>query len=174
MATNAIDVWTQHPTRRHFQHEMFDSRRRWMGMETPTEELPLDLTFGAMDEGGVSVGLTAAWYGPSGDLIHNDGVARFVAERPDRRKGVASAAIHKPMEVVRERRDRVEEGFVGPRLIPWLWEVLPTDRRYTACVDLGIPLMITPGRVLDRLAELQLDAETEHTFLRSNAERVGL
>ena len=75
MPTDVIDVWMQHPTLRHSQHEMFDSLRRWMGMDTPTEALPLDLTLGVMDEGGVSVGLTAAWYGPSGDLISNDDVA---------------------------------------------------------------------------------------------------
>ncbi|MEM9745670.1 MAG: amidohydrolase family protein [Actinomycetota bacterium] len=146
---DVIDVWMQHPTLRHFQHEMFDSLRRWMGMETPTEELPLDLTIGAMDQGGVSVGLAAAWYGPTGDLIHNDDVARFVAEHPDRLRGVAGADIRRPMDAVRELRDRVDEGFVALRLVPWLWEAAPTDRRYyplyAACVDLGIPFCTQVG-----------------------------
>lgn len=39
-------MWMQHPTLRHFQHEMFDSLRREMGMETTTEELPLDFLTG--------------------------------------------------------------------------------------------------------------------------------
>ena len=149
MPTDVIDVWMQHPTLRHSQHEMFDSLRRWTSTDTPTEELPLDLTLAMMDEGGVSVGLTAAWYGPAGDMIHNDDVAGFVEAAPDRLKGIAGADIRKPMESVRELRDRVEQGFVGLRLVPWLWEVPPTDRRYyplyTACVDLGIPFCTQVG-----------------------------
>jgi hypothetical protein len=67
MTDDVVDVWMQHPTRRHSNHEMFDSLRRWMGMtELFTEPLPLDLTIGAMDEGGVATGLIAAWYGPEG------------------------------------------------------------------------------------------------------------
>jgi len=139
----------QHPTLRHFQHEMFDSLRRWIGMETPTEELPLEFTIAAMDAGDVSVGLTAAWYGPSGDLISNDDVAGFVAQHPDRLRGVAGADLRKPMEAVRELRDRVAEGFIALRLVPWLWELAPTDRRYyplyMACVDLGIPFCTQVG-----------------------------
>ena len=43
------------------------------------------------------------------------------------------------MEAVRELRRCVTElGFKGLRVIPWLWEAPPTDRRYyplfTACV----------------------------------------
>jgi hypothetical protein len=47
------------------------------------------------------------------------------------------------MDAVRDLRRRVEEGFVALRIVPWLWELPPTDRRYyplyTACVDLEIP-----------------------------------
>ena len=32
------DVWMQHPTLRHANHEMFESLRRWMGMESGFEE----------------------------------------------------------------------------------------------------------------------------------------
>ncbi|MEM1334252.1 MAG: amidohydrolase family protein [Actinomycetota bacterium] len=149
MTDTVIDVWMQHPTLRHSQHEMFDSLRRWMGMEMPTEALPLDLTIAMMDEGGVSIGLTAAWYGPAGDLISNDDVAGYLAEQPDRLRGLAGADLRRPMEAVRELRDRVAEGFVGLRLVPWLWELPPTDRRYyplyAACVDLDIPFCTQVG-----------------------------
>ena len=144
-----VDVWMQHPTLRHSQHEMFASLRRWTSSETPTEELPVDVTVAMMDEGGVDIGLTAAWYGPEGDMISNDDVAGFVAQHPDRLKGVAGADLRKPMDAVRELRDRVDQGFVGLRLVPWLWELPPTDRRYyplyTACVDLGIPFCTQVG-----------------------------
>ncbi len=149
MTTDIVDVWMQHPTLRHTQHEMFDSLRRWMGGEIPSEELPVELTLTMLDEGGVTLGLTAAWYGPAGDLISNDDVARFVEASGGRLRGVAGADIRKPMEAVRELRDRVAEGFVGLRLVPWLWEAPPTDRRYyplyAACVDLGIPFCTQVG-----------------------------
>src|SRR5450755_1704532 len=60
-----VDVWMQHPTLRHSNHEMFASLRRWMGVDGLLEQpIPLEATIAAMDEGGVDVGLTAASYGP--------------------------------------------------------------------------------------------------------------
>jgi predicted TIM-barrel fold metal-dependent hydrolase len=145
-----IDVWMQHPTRRHANHEMFESLHHWMGRTgPPTESLPLAATIAAMDEGGVALGLTSAWYGPEGSLIDNDEVAGFVAQYPDRLRGVAGADLRRPMEAVRELRRRAGEGFVALRIVPWLWEVPPTDRRYyplyAACVDLGIPFCTQVG-----------------------------
>lgn len=150
MTDRIIDVWMQHPTLRHSNHEVFDSLRRWMGMESGfTEALPLELTIEAMDAGGVDIGLTAAWYGPEGSLIDNDEVAGFVARYPERLRGVAGADLRRPMEAVRELRRRVDEGFVALRIVPWLWELPPTDRRYyplyAACVDLGIPFCTQVG-----------------------------
>ncbi|MHB8288434.1 MAG: amidohydrolase family protein [Acidimicrobiales bacterium] len=150
MPNDVVDVWMQHPTLRHSNHEMFDSLRRWMGMtELFTEPLPLELTISAMDEGGVSTGLIAAWYGPEGSLIDNEEVRSFVSQYPDRLRGLAGADLRKPMEAVRDLRHRVEEGFVGLRIVPWLWELAPTDRRYyplfAACVDLGVPFCTQVG-----------------------------
>ena len=149
MTEGAIDVWMQHPTLRHSQHEMFDSLRRWMGMEVPTEELPLELTIQSMDQGNVQIGLAAAWYGPGGDLISNDEVARYVAHCPERLRGVAGADLSRPVEAVRELRGRVDEGFVALRIVPWLWELPPTDRLYyplyATCVELDIPFCTQVG-----------------------------
>ena len=61
--TEIVDVWMQHPTLRHSNHDMFESLRRWMGIETFDEVLPIELTLAAMHEAGVTAGLTAAWYG---------------------------------------------------------------------------------------------------------------
>jgi uncharacterized protein len=145
-----IDVWMQHPTLRHLNHEMFATLRRWMGVAAGFDEaIPHESTLAAMDEAGVSIGLTAAWYGPGGSLIDHDEVAAFVATAPDRLRGVAGADLRQPMDAVRELRRRVEEGFVALRIIPWLWELPPTDRRfyplYAACVDLGIPFCTQVG-----------------------------
>ena len=53
------------------------------------------------------------------------------------------------MDAVRELRARVEQGFRGLRLLPWLWEAPPTDRRfyplYAACVELGVPFCTQVG-----------------------------
>ena len=54
------------------------------------------------------------------------------------------------MEAVRELRRCVTElGFLGLRVIPWLWEAPPTDRRYyplyAACVELGVPFCTQVG-----------------------------
>ena len=128
---------------------MFDSLRRWTGAAAPTEELPVRATIDTFDAGGVAIGLTCAWYGPAGPLIDNDEVAAFCAEAPDRLRPVAGADLRRPMESIRELRDRVAEGFVALRIVPWLWELPPTDRRYyplyAACVDLGIPFCTQVG-----------------------------
>jgi len=54
------------------------------------------------------------------------------------------------MEAVRELRRTVEElDFVALRLLPWLWELPPDDRRYyplyAACVELDIPFCLQVG-----------------------------
>ncbi|HEY8466544.1 MAG TPA: amidohydrolase family protein [Solirubrobacterales bacterium] len=145
-----VDVWMQHPTLRFLRHEMFESLRRWTGMGVPEEELPIELTVQAMDEAGVSFGLLSAWHGPDGPLITNEEVAGWVAAHPDRFAGVAAVDIRKPMEAVRELRRCVTElGFKGLRVLPWLWEAPPTDRRYyplyAACVELGVPFFTQVG-----------------------------
>ncbi|MBP1632692.1 MAG: amidohydrolase 2 [Acidobacteria bacterium] len=150
MEHGIVDAWMQHPTLRHSNHEMFDSLRRWTGqLERLAEPLPLSTTLAAMDEAGVALGLAAAWYGPEGSLIDHDEVAGFVAQAPGRLCGVAGADLRRPMEAVRELRRRVSEGFVALRIVPWLWELPPTDRRYyplyAACVDLGIPFCTQVG-----------------------------
>lgn len=145
-----IDVWMQHPTRRLMQHEMFDSLRRWTGMETPDQEIPVDFTIAAMDGAGVDFALISAWGSPGGFLISNDEVHSFVQQHPDRLAGVGSVHLARPMEAVKKARRCVEElGFKAIRIIPWLWNLPPDDRRYypvyAACVELGVPFCLQTG-----------------------------
>jgi predicted TIM-barrel fold metal-dependent hydrolase len=145
-----IDAWAQHPTLRHSQDPIFDSLRRWMRGAIPTEELPVSMTVAAMDHGQVNKSLISAWYAPRNVMISNDEVASFVAEAPDRFAGVGSVDISKPMQAVAEVKRCVEElGFVGIRVLPWLWELPPTDRRfypvYVACCELGVPFCTQIG-----------------------------
>lgn len=145
-----IDAWAQHPTLRHAQDPIFEPLRRWTNSPMPTVEVPVQVTLGVMDQGGVDRSLISAWVGPRKVMISNDEVAGFVAEAPQRFVGVGSVDISKPMEAVREIRRCVEElGFKAIRVLPWLWEVPPTDRLfypvYTTCCDLGVPFCTQIG-----------------------------
>ncbi len=145
-----IDAWAQHPTLRHSQDSIFASLRRWTKTETPMEELPVAATIAAMDTGGVDLALISAWQAPGRDMISNDEVASFVAAYPGRLVGVGSVDISRPMVAVREIRRCVEElGFKAIRVLPWLCEVPPTDRRfypvYVACCEMGVPFCTQIG-----------------------------
>ena len=35
-----IDVWMQHPTREFINHPMFESLRRWMGIDEVKQDIP--------------------------------------------------------------------------------------------------------------------------------------
>ncbi len=171
--TRIVDAWMQHPTPEFLGQPMFASLRRWTRSESVPEELPLEATVGSMDAAGVGVGLLSAWWGPSGPLIPNDFVAGAVAKYPDRFRGVAAVDLVRPMEAVRELRRCVQElGFVALRVIQWLWDLPPNDRRfyplYATCVDLGIPFCLQvghtgplcpsePGRPIPYLDEVALD-----------------
>ena len=150
-----IDAWAQHPTERHLAHPMFESLRRWTrgqagGLATPAGDWPVSITLGAMDQGGVDLGLISAWWAPQGPLISNDEVARFVAESGGRLAGVGSVDISKPREAVREVRRCIRElGFKAIRVLPWLWELPPTHPRfypvYLECCELGVPFCTQVG-----------------------------
>jgi len=54
------------------------------------------------------------------------------------------------MDAVRELRRAVRElGFRALRIVPWLWNLPPTDRRYyplyAECIELGIPFCTQVG-----------------------------
>jgi predicted TIM-barrel fold metal-dependent hydrolase len=146
-----IDVWMQHPTARFLRQEMFASLQRWTGQQTPREEVQIETTLAAMDAGEVGLGLLSAWHSPrDGALISNDEVAGWVEAHSDRFGGLAAVDLDRPMAAIRELRRCVSElGFKGLRVIPWLWEAPPTDRRfyplYAACIELGIPFCTQVG-----------------------------
>jgi uncharacterized protein len=148
--TNIIDAWMQHPTLRFSNQPMFDSLKRWTGQQGPVPEIPLAVTLGAMDAAGVRQALISAWHGPQGALISNDEVAGWVKEQPDRLAGIGSVDLARPMIAVRELRRCVKQlGFKGLRLLPWLWNLPPDDRRYyplyAECCELGVPFCLQVG-----------------------------
>ena len=146
-----IDAWMQHPTLRFTGHEMFDSLRRWTGQQALTEELPIEMTLAAMDQAEVDFGLLSAWHAPrEGALISNDEVAGWVDEHPDRFAGLAAVDLTNPCRRSASCAGASSElGFKGLRVVPWLWEAPPTDRRYyplyAACVELGVPFCTQVG-----------------------------
>ena len=145
-----IDAWAQHPTLRHAQDPIFEPLRRWNRQEAPTAQLPVRTTVAAMDAGGIDKALISAWVAPRNVMISNDEVAEFVSEYPDRLVGVGSVDISKPMDAVAEVRRCVHDlGFKAIRVLPWLWEVPPTDRLfypvYTACCDVAVPFCTQIG-----------------------------
>ncbi|KAA1246654.1 amidohydrolase [Mycobacterium simiae] len=145
-----IDVWMQHPTQRFLGNDAFSSLRRWTGGSIPDAEIPLQMTVASMDAAEVNVGLLSAWCGPGGqDLIANEEVAEWVRLYPERFAGLASVDLDRPMQAVRELRRRVSDGFVGLRVVPWLWSAPPTDRRYyplfAECVESAVPFCTQVG-----------------------------
>lgn len=119
-------------------------------MPIPDSAPPVPLTIAMMDAASISKSLICAWVAPRNVMISNDEVASFVAEAPERLVGVGSVDISKPMQAVQEIRRCVHDlGFKAIRVLPWLWEVPPTDRRfypvYTVCADLGIPFCTQIG-----------------------------
>ena len=147
-----IDAWMQHPTPRLRSEPIFESLRRWVPSTALVgpETVPLAATIDAMDAAGVRLGLVCAWWGPHGPLIDNDEVAAFVREYPDRLVGVAAVDLTRPMAAVRELGRAVRElGFRALRVLPWLWNLPPDDRRYyplyAECVELGIPVCLQVG-----------------------------
>ena len=152
MTMDIIDAWAQHPTPRHANDPIFDSLRKWTRIASDDQgrEIPVSMTLKAMNEAGVSKTLISAWYAPRNVMISNDEVAGFVAEAPERLVGVGSVDLSKPMQAVAEIERCVRDlGFKAIRVLPWLWEAPPTDRRfypvYVACCQLGVPFCTQIG-----------------------------
>lgn len=145
-----IDAWAQHPTPSFINDPLFDSLKRWSGQKRPVPAIPLEATLGAMDHAGVNHSLLSAWWGPHGPMISNDQVAAWVATAPDRLSGICSVNLARPMDGIRELRRCVKQlGMKGLRVLPWLWNLPPDDRRYyplyAECCELGIPFCLQVG-----------------------------
>ena len=174
MSEPIIDAWIQHPFHRFMADPMFGSLLRWMGTTADQiPDVPPEMTIAALDSGGVNFAVVSAWWGPQGPLITNEDVATLCRQYPDRLMGIASVDLHRPMEAIRELRRSVHElGLKGLRLLPWLWNLPPDDRRYyplyAECVQLGIPFCLQvghtgplcpsePGRPIPYLERVALD-----------------
>jgi predicted TIM-barrel fold metal-dependent hydrolase len=168
----AIDVWAQVPTERFTRQPWLDPLLRWTRQER-SAGWTVDGFLADMADAGVERALICAWAGPTGMLIDNDEVAAIVAQHPSRLSGVAAVDIRQPVAAIAELRRSVEDlGCVALRIVPWLWDLPPDDRRfyplYASCVELGIPVCTQightgplcpsePGRPIPYLDRVLLD-----------------
>ena len=169
----AIDVWAQITTERMAKSPWLEPLLRWTGQTADSVMPTTASTLAAMDEAGVSISLLSAWHGPQGSLISHEEVSAHIDAAPTRFRGLASVDLRKPMDAIRQIRRWVDgERFVGVRVVPWLWDLPPNDRRYypvyAACVDLGVPfctqightgplMRSEPGRLIPYLEDVMID-----------------
>ncbi len=148
MTTRIIDAWAQQPNETFLRQPWLSTLMRWTREQSPPAP-PVATTLQAMDAAGVEKALLCAWSSPGGMLIANDEVAALVAAHPDRFAGAAAVDLRYPVAAVHELRRAVELGMVALRVVPWLWNLPPDDRRYyplyAVCVELGIPFCTQIG-----------------------------
>ena len=147
---SAIDVWAQITTERMAKADWGESLRRWTNQSDKLALPTVEDTISAMDAADIDISLIAAWYDPHGSLISNEEVDKQINQAPDRLRGLASVDLNNPAQAVRDIRKWVDgEKFVGVRVVPWLWDLPPNDRRYypiySTCVELGVPFCTQIG-----------------------------
>ena len=169
-----VDAWSQIITERFKQAPWLATLRRWTGKgDDDSWPHSAGATLAAMDEAGVDIALISAWHGPQGSLISNDEVAANIDAAPGRFAGLATVDLNNAVKAVAELRRVVDRRrFVGVRVVPWLWDLPPNDRRYypiyVACVELGVPFCTQightgplcrsePGRPIPYLDDVLLD-----------------
>lgn len=171
--TQIIDAWAQVPTARFMEAPWLETLLRWTGKSGDRRPASVHETLAAMDEAKVDVALLSAWHGPQGSLISNGEVAAIVQAEPSRFAGLATVDLTRPARAVAELRSVVDrKHFVGVRVVPWLWDLPPNDRRYypiyATCVDLSVPFCTQightgplcrsePGRPIPYLDDVLLD-----------------
>ena len=146
----AVDVWAQMTTERMAKAPWLETLLRWTGQTGKALVPSPEMTLQAMDAAGVDIALLSAWHGPQGSLISNEEVAAQIDAAPERFRGLATVGLTDPMGAVHEIREWVDgDRFVGVRIVPWLWNLPPNDRRYypvyTACIDAGVPFCTQIG-----------------------------
>jgi len=174
VAMKIIDAWSQILTPRFMQAPWLATLRRWTGTDKDNDfPNSVSATLAAMDNAAVETALLSAWHGPQGALITNDEVAEAIAQAPQRFAGLATVDLRHPVQAVAElRRVLSDHNFVGVRVVPWLWDLPPNDRRYypiyVSCVEFGVPFCTQightgplcrsePGRLIPYIDEVLLD-----------------
>jgi len=145
-----IDVWAQPALPALVHMPEFESLWRWTKVTPPPEGLPIELTLTEMEATGVEKAFLRAWMRPEGVIISNDEIAAIVRKYPNRFLGMAAVDPRKPMAAVRELERAVKElGLRALHMLPWIWNLPPSDRLYyplfVKCIELGIPFCCQVG-----------------------------
>jgi len=147
-----IDAWCQYTSDKTlFESDFFDSLKRWntRSQQDTLKIVPIEQMIGIMDEVNIEKGILCAWRGPQGWLISNDEVIDTINKYPNRFAGLCTVNLYRPMDAVMELRNRIKSGFSGLRILPWLWQIPPNDRRYyplySECVQLKVPFCLQVG-----------------------------
>ncbi|KAK2608394.1 hypothetical protein QQS21_003080 [Conoideocrella luteorostrata] len=103
-----------------------------------------------MDEAGLSQILLASWTRPGQAIFSNEQVAEYTRAYPNRIFGLVSVNLHDPITAVKDLDHYVRvEGFKGLRVVPWLWNLPPTDAHYwplyVKCIELDVPFCTQIG-----------------------------
>lgn len=103
-----------------------------------------------MDEAGISHACMSAWSRPGKMVFSNEQVAEYTRAYPRRIFGLAAVDLHDPVSAVKELEHYVkQEGFVGLRVVPWLWNLPPSDAHYwplyMKCIELDVPFFTQVG-----------------------------
>lgn len=103
-----------------------------------------------MDEAGVTQICLSAWHRPGSTIFSNAKVAKYARAHPTRIFGLASVDLLDPVNAVKELEHYVKvEGFKGLRIVPWLWNLPPTDAHYwplfVKCIELDVPFFTQVG-----------------------------
>jgi predicted TIM-barrel fold metal-dependent hydrolase len=99
-----------------------------------------------MDDAGVAQICLSAWHRPGQVVFSNEEVAQYTQAYLDRIFGLASVNLLDPVSAVRELKHfAAKYGFKGLRIVPWLWNLPPTDAHYwplyVKCIELDIPFI---------------------------------
>ncbi|KAH7058635.1 hypothetical protein B0J12DRAFT_650978 [Macrophomina phaseolina] len=146
---SVVDVWANPPgmhipeTERLLEqsHTNLDIAKR---RHTPKELIAL------MDSAGMSQICLSAWNRPGSSIFSNAEVAEYTRAYPTRIFGLVSVDLLDPVSAVKELEHYVKvEGFKGLRIVPWLWNLAPTDAHYwplfVKCVELDVPFLTQVG-----------------------------
>ena len=150
LTSGVIDVWTQPGFPKLVHMPEMESLRRWSKIAPPPEGISIELTLAEMDATGVKKAFLRPWMRPEEIIISNDDIAAIVQKYPDRFLGMATVDPRKPMAAVRELERAVKElGLRALHMLPWIWNLPPSDRLYyplfVKCIELGIPFCCQVG-----------------------------
>jgi hypothetical protein len=165
----AVDVWANYWTDAFFAAyrplgEVYD-KMGMTGQATHLEKLVEEAPAAGVDK--VIISATAV----EGDPAGNAEMAKAIAPYSQVLVGCASVDPRMPAAVDEVKRAAQEYGFRALKVLPFLHELAPNDKRYfpiyDACVDLGLPVIFLTGHQATKVSsEIGRPAHIDDIALR--------